>query len=395
MDFSIPCSIKRLPAERQVAAAARAVEINPVNAPAAAALRQADPAAVISPQHLAVLTSKYWGAKGVQLTVGFMDNPAADLRARILSHMNAWGSFCNARFVQAAANPQVRIARTAGDGYWSYLGTDVLLIPANQPTMNLDSFTMNTPDSEFFRVIRHETGHTMGFPHEHMRKEIVDRIDPQKAIAFFGAPPNNWTPAEVTQQVLTPLNSSALIATAQADSRSIMCYSLPASIMKDATAVPGGSDIDDQDAKFAESIYPPPAGVSFKLLVHLQGIGDVVVANGQFGGTRGQSRRLEGFQINIDPAIPGLSCRYMAHLQNIGDVPFVPEGQFVGTRGQSRRLEGFVIELTGPAAASYNVFYMAHLQNTGDTGLFSNGQFCGTRGQSRRVEGMLVRIQPK
>ena len=46
MDFSIPCSIKRLPAERQVAAAARAVEVNPVNAPATAALRQADPAAV-------------------------------------------------------------------------------------------------------------------------------------------------------------------------------------------------------------------------------------------------------------------------------------------------------------------------------------------------------------
>ena len=119
------------------------------------------------------------------------------------------------------------IARTAGDGYWSYLGTDVLLIPANEPTMNLDSFTMNTPDSEFFRVVRHETGHTMGFPHEHMRKEIVDRIDPKKAIAFFGAPPNNWTPAEVTQQVLTPLNSSALIATAQADSRSITCSSPP------------------------------------------------------------------------------------------------------------------------------------------------------------------------
>ena len=128
------------------------------------------------------------------------------------------------------------------------------------------------------------------------------------------------------------------------------------------TAVPGGGDIDDQDAKFAGSIYPQPAGVSLKLLVHLQGIGDVVVTNGQFGGTRGQSRRLEGFQMNIDPAIPGLSCRYMAHLQNIGDVPFVPEGQFVGTRGQSRRLEGFAIELTGPAAASHNVFYMAHLQ---------------------------------
>jgi hypothetical protein len=34
-------------------------------------------------------------------------------------------------------------------------------------------------------VIRHETGHTLGFPHEHMRKDLVAKIDPDKAIAFF------------------------------------------------------------------------------------------------------------------------------------------------------------------------------------------------------------------
>jgi hypothetical protein len=83
----------------------------------------------------------------------------------------------------------------------------------------------------------------------------------------------------------------------------------------------------------------------------------------------------------------------MAHLQGSGDVPFVNEGQFVGTRGQSRRLEGFAIELTGPAAANFNVFYMAHLEGIGDTSVFRNGQFCGTRGQSRRVEGILVRVE--
>ncbi|MDZ4286788.1 MAG: tyrosinase family protein [Prosthecobacter sp.] len=139
---------------------------------------------------------------------------------------------------------------------------------------------------------------------------------------------------------------------------------------------------------------PAPSGIPFKLLVHLQDIGDVVVNNDEFGGTRGESRRLEGFQINILPAVPGLSCSYMAHLQDIGDVPAVNEGQFIGTRGESRRLEGFAITLTGPAAASYNVSYMAHLQDIGDTAFYSNGQFCGTRGESRRVEGMLVRIQP-
>ena len=253
---SVPCRIKVLPSDLHIIAAAKAIEINPANAPATHMLRLVAPDVVIPPQHLALLTAKYWGVSGVRLTVGFMDNPTADLKARILSHMNAWGASSNVQFVETASNPQVRVNRAAGDGYWSYLGTDILHIAPGEATMNLDSFTMNTPDSEFFRVIRHETGHTLGFPHEHTRQEIVNRIDPAKAIAYFGAPPNNWSPNQVTAQVLTPLDTSALLATAQADIHSIMCYWLPASIMKDDIAVDGGTNIDLQDAQFAASIYP-------------------------------------------------------------------------------------------------------------------------------------------
>jgi hypothetical protein len=77
----------------------------------------------------------------------------------------------------------VRISR--GGGYWSYLGTDILLIPPSQQTMNLEGFTMNMPETEYRRVIRHEAGHTLGFPHEHMRKELIARIDREKAYDYF------------------------------------------------------------------------------------------------------------------------------------------------------------------------------------------------------------------
>jgi hypothetical protein len=192
----------------------------------------------------------------VSLTVGFLDDASDDLKQRILSHMNAWSSYCNASFTLTDNNPQVRIKFTEGDGYWSYLGTDILNIDPDQPTMNLDSFSMDTPESEYHRVVRHETGHTLGFPHEHMRAEIVDNIDPNKAIDYFGAT-QGWSKQEVIDQVLTPIDSSALIATEQADENSIMCYALPGDIMKDGNPVPGGLDIDDQDAKFASLVYPP------------------------------------------------------------------------------------------------------------------------------------------
>ena len=135
-------------------------------------------------------------------------------------------------------------------------------------------------------------------------------------------------------------------------------------------------------------------GAGLDVLLHIENLGDLSFRDNEFAGTRGQSRRLEGFQLQISPQVPGLSMRYMAHLQGIGDVPFVNEGQFIGTRGQARRLEGFAIELTAGAASNFRVLHMAHLQGTGDTGMFENGQFCGTRGQSRRVEGILVRIEP-
>jgi hypothetical protein len=254
------CTIKQLPEDKWIHAASQAIAINPANGTAIHMLQDVIPQALIPREHLALLTQKYWGPAGVGLTVGFLDNPPADLRTRILSHMNAWNGTANVRFVEAASNAQVRIARTPDEGYWSNLGTDILSIDdPNQPTMNLASFSMNTEDSEFYRVIRHETGHTLGFPHEHRRRQIVDRIDREKAIDYFYKR-LIWSPNKVIEQVLTPFEKSALMATANADAQSIMCYWLPASIMKDGVAVLGGADSDGMDGQFAASVYPKQGG---------------------------------------------------------------------------------------------------------------------------------------
>jgi hypothetical protein len=253
----IKCSIKLLPEEHRISAAETAVKHNPANAPSMQMYKMAFPDDIMPPAKIAVLTTKYWGQGGVSLTVGFLDNPPTALRKRILSHMNAWGKFANVKFVESNTSPQVRIARQAGDGYWSYLGTDILHIAPGEPTMNLDSFSLQTPISEFFRVVRHETGHTLGFPHEHMRAEIVNGIDREKAISFFMRT-QGWSRQDVINQVLTPINNSALMGTQQADEHSIMCYALPAEIMKKGMPVPGGVDIDALDKAFVKTIYPKP-----------------------------------------------------------------------------------------------------------------------------------------
>lgn len=254
MKEPITCTPKRLPQDKWIPAAKTASEINPLNHPPIERLLRVMPSFAPDTMKISVLTTKFWRTNGVNLTVGFMDNPPADLRKRIISHMNAWDKTAKIKFTETNTDPQVRIAREAS-GYWSYLGTDVLLIDADQPTMNLEAFTMETPDSEFHRVVRHETGHTLGCPHEHMRRELVEKIDVKKAIVFFGAT-QGWSEAEVRQQVLTPLEESSLWGTTHSDPNSIMCYQLPGSITKDGKPILGGTDIDPQDYAFLGLVYP-------------------------------------------------------------------------------------------------------------------------------------------
>lgn len=246
MTEPIVCTPKSLPSHQAIPAALNATHINPTNAP--------NPVLPLAPQHIALLTSKYWGPKARRLTVSFLEKPSYQFRLLILRHMNAWYSAgTNVHFVYTTGTGDVRIT-TQPDGYWSYLGTDIHMIAPTDPTMCLEAFTVNTPDSEYRRVVRHETGHSLGFVHEHMRKELVAQIDPGKAYAYF-ARYDGWDRQTVDEQVLTPLDDRTIMGTPP-DQTSIMCYQLPGSITINGTPILGGLDINATDIGYARKIYP-------------------------------------------------------------------------------------------------------------------------------------------
>ncbi len=267
----ICCRPRSLPRGLRIDAALAAIAHYPANRPALERV----PTGMISPLNAAALTTRLWGPGVNVLTVQFLDIANPTLKAKILAHMNAWADRgCRISFKEVAGGGQVRITTTPGDGYYSYVGTDNLSIPANQNTMNLDSFSLSTPDSEYARVVRHETGHALGFLHEQQRDTIVNRINRRAAILYF-AQMDGWTAQETTQQVLTPLDEATLTATPLRDVNSVMCYQLPASIMNDHVAVPGGMDIDASDVELITRLYPktvsppppppPPVGGAFLL----------------------------------------------------------------------------------------------------------------------------------
>jgi hypothetical protein len=215
-------------------------------------------------QRRIVVVNRYrWPAKGVKLSVQFLDNPSPTLRRMLLSHMNAWNKTANVTFAETNSTGQVRVARydhpVDVSGYWSYLGTQILRIRPDEPTMNLEAFSEKHPESEFKRVVRHEAGHTLGFDHEHMRSEIVNMIDPQKAYEYFRRT-DGWDKDDVDAQVLTPINQRSVMGTIESDPTSIMCYHLPGAIMKNGKPIAGGEDINSVDAKFCGTLYPKRSG---------------------------------------------------------------------------------------------------------------------------------------
>jgi hypothetical protein len=249
------CTPKELPHGQRLGAARKAVEINPANRPHPHAVNALAALTPLTPEHLALVTSRWWGANGVRLTVSFLENTPGDLQARILLHANAWGAYCNAGFTLVGSGGQLRIT-LAGDGYWSYVGTDCASIPAGEPTMCLQDFSTGTPESEYRRVVRHEFGHAMGFPHEHQRAEIIALLDRAKTFAY-GERAWGWDEAAVVQQVLTPLPANDLTA-GPADQSSIMAYQLPGECTISGRPIPGGLDIDPADGAFAAQVYPGP-----------------------------------------------------------------------------------------------------------------------------------------
>lgn len=263
------CVIKQLPKSKQQSAAKLAAEINPANAPPEASLSFALDAEVWQPAKLAVLTAKYWGAGGVKLGVKFLDSPSVSLRQKLLAHMNAWGQYSNVAFAESASG-EVRITRDE-PGYWSYLGTDILQIDG--ATMCLQGFTEATPEAEFYRVVRHETGHTLGFPHEHLRRELVNRLHVAKTIAYFRTR-YGWSEHDTRWNVLTPLEERSIMASEVTDQDSIMAYDLPASITKDGQPIRGGDDFSPVDKAFVATLYPlplPPPSAARRVVLEIDG----------------------------------------------------------------------------------------------------------------------------
>jgi hypothetical protein len=234
----------------------------------------------------AVLVNAFIWPTPARLTVCFDKGPV-DLRSKIASAMTAWSNLTagNLTFVfsdqsgakvggptqfkecDGVTHYNIRIGFVKGGGDWSQIGT---LSDAVFPddSMNLDFDSEPRPDDQTIsEITKHETGHAVGFHHEHQSP---------------GAPCTNWAwekiltayqwPGTTRQQKeqamhqnLDRLNDYVLTTGQHAytyttyDRLSIMHYSFPATMFTDGSSdpcyVPQAQDLSPTDRQAMSDAY--------------------------------------------------------------------------------------------------------------------------------------------
>jgi hypothetical protein len=247
------CFDRVLTNSQKIEAAKKAVQENPQNAPR---MPERVPFGVSShPVKLALLTGRKW-ADGKTLGVYFMDGSQIQ-RDKVKAKAIEWCRYADIQFNFSAskANAEVRVSFVADPGSWSYIGTDNLGIPKNEPTMNFGWLEDNTDDTEYNRVVIHEFGHALGAIHEHQNPKGGIKWNEAAVYAFFAGPPNNWSHDDTFHNVIEKYSVDQLNAS-EFDGDSIMLYSFPGTLIVGGKPTKENTKLSIGDKRFINVQYP-------------------------------------------------------------------------------------------------------------------------------------------
>jgi serralysin len=204
-------------------------------------------------ERLALLKSARWDV-GSTLHVAFMGGDAR-IQEKVERVAQEWTLNANLKLrFGDSPKAQIRIAFQPG-GSWSYVGTECLCIPKDQPTMNLGWLMPDTEDDEYSRVVLHEFGHALGCIHEHLSPAAGIQWNEKAVLDFYAGPPNHWD-EETTRRNVFETYSQTLTVSSEFDPESIMIYPIPKEFTKNGFEVEWKRRLSERDKAFIRELYP-------------------------------------------------------------------------------------------------------------------------------------------
>jgi hypothetical protein len=197
--------------------------------------------------------SRLW-AVGQNLRIRFLDGDPA-LRGKVMQLVAQWSSAANIRFVESNdADAEVRVTFRQ-PGSWSFIGTDALLRPRNEPTMNLGAIAPPGTNAGYFQqVVLHEFGHVLGLIHEHQNPNARIPWDMDAVYAYFSAPPNSFSRETIESTVV---GKARLTGYRAFDPDSIMVFAFPRQVFKgDFGPLHSNQTLSASDKAFVARLYP-------------------------------------------------------------------------------------------------------------------------------------------
>lgn len=245
------CVDRILTGEQKIRAMELAIKENKKNQPTIKKL----PGVSAHPMKMALQAGKMW-ADGRLLKIYFMDGSKIQ-KSQVIKHASQWLKYANVKFdfVSARAKSDIRISFVADTGSWSYIGSDNLGIPKNEPTMNFGWLRDDTDDKEYNRVVVHEFGHALGCIHEHQNPKGGIKWREAAVYQYFAGPPNHWSKADTYSNVIQKYSLDQLNASTF-DKKSIMLYSFPGELIVGGKGTPMNYVMSSRDRSFIKQMYP-------------------------------------------------------------------------------------------------------------------------------------------
>jgi len=194
---------------------------------------------------------KLW-APGRTLHIRFLDGDP-NIQEKVKQIAQEWTRHANLKFeFDNSPNAEIRITFKQ-PGSWSYIGTDALIIPKGQPTMNFGYLRVDTPEKEFRRTVLHEFGHVLCLIHEHQNPNANIPWNRDAVIKINSGPPNYWDRAAIDAYYFQKYSGNYR----PFDPISVMAYPMPKEyFLRGFEIKGGGGELSEGDKQIARELYP-------------------------------------------------------------------------------------------------------------------------------------------